>query len=720
MNEALRGDDSHRFDRLLGMGRRRRLPVTRQMEAAECGIACLAMILGWHGHHVSLAELRRRFPTSAKGSTLEDVIRWSDEAGFLTRPVRLDIDELPDLRCPCILHWDMDHFVVLQAVDGDRVVIHDPASGRRKLAKGEVSRHFTGVALELTKGPDFRRKQPPSPLSLRKLAGSVQGLGASLRQLLGFAIALEVIALFVPQFLQIVVDQVLADGDRDLLTLLGSGFLLLFVAQAVINAFRTWAVVRLSTHFTMNWTGNVFRHLMRLPHLYFLRRQMGDVVSRFGAINTIQQSLTTQFVGALMDGLMALATLVLLAVYSPALTVVVLAGAALYSVSRIAWFRTYQEANLSQIVVNARQQSSLIEAIRGVQTIQLNNQGAGHTSRYLRHTADALDTQVEVQRLNMLFSLAGGILSGLQRVGVLWIGAWLALRNAFTAGMLMAYVAYADQFTARAAAFADYLIQLRLLRLQGERLADIVLTPLEPNIHGSHAGSSPEPSIRFENVSFRYADSEPWIVFRCNFEIRAGESVAISGPSGCGKSTLLHLMLGMLEPQTGRILVGGIELRQIGKSRYRDMLGVVLQDDKLFAGSIADNIAFFSDDATFTRVEEAARRADIHDDIAAMPMGYNTLVGDMGSTLSGGQKQRLFLARALYRKPRILVLDEATSHLDVAREGRIASLISRLDVTRVVVSHRPETIAAADRVLYMQSGTVRAAVVADAVQGTAA
>lgn len=702
-------DDLSKIHRLRFFGQRRRLPMIRQMESAECGLACLAMVLGWHGHHASLAELRRRFPSSSHGSTLEELVRWSDEVGFLTRPVRVDLNELTQLRTPSILHWDMDHFVLLASVTADQAIIHDPAKGRVSLPLDKLSAHFTGVALELSTGPDFRRKQPPPPLSLRKLAGSIIGLRSSILRLIGFAAALEVTALLMPQFLQLLVDQVIADNDASLLTLLGCGFLTLTIAQAIISAFRTWTITWVSTHFSMSWTANVFRHLMRLPLLFFLRRTMGDVTSRFGAIGSIQQSLTTQLVAALMDGVMALATLGLMAIYSPSLTCVVALGAAIYCLSRLAWFHTYREANLSQIVADARQQTSLIESIRGASTIQLNNQAADHTSRFLRHTSDALETRVQVQRLSLSFSLAGSIISGSQRIVVLWIGASLALHGRFSAGMLMAFAAYADQFTTRTAALVDYFIQFRLLRLQGERLADIVLSPPEPHLQGFHSGDLPSPSIRFENVSFRYSDSDPWIVAQCSFDIQAGDSVAICGPSGCGKTTLLHLILGLLEPQGGRILIGGVDLKQLGKTRYRQMLGSALQDDKLFSGSIAENIAFFSARAEFQRVEQAARQADIHDDIVSLPMGYNSHIGDMGSSLSGGQKQRLILARALYRHPKILVLDEATSHLDVPREAHITSLIKGLSMTRVLVSHRPETVASADRVLIMSGGRLRAA-----------
>lgn len=689
---------------LLKLSRKRRVPIIRQIEASECGLACLAMVLGFHKHHVSLAELRARFNVSVKGSTLRQIIDWCDALRLVSRPLRLEPVEIKDLRTPAILHWNLDHFVVLVQRRDDGLVIHDPAVGRRLIPNAKVSEYFTGVALEIGTGPEFQRKSAAPTISLRKLAGSVEGIGAALRNIFGFAITLEVIALLMPQFMQLVVDQVLADADHDLLAVIGVSFVLLVIVQTAVSAFRTWAVVWLSTHFTMNWTGNVFQHLMKLPQTYFMKRQLGDIVARFGAISTIQQSLTTQMVTAILDGGMALATLVLLAIYSPSLCSIIVGSVGIYALLRVLYFRTFQEANLSQIVVNARQQSSLMESVRGVQTIRLNNQGGMRSARFLNTTAEVLNTSASVQKLTLAFGAMNGLTSGLQRVSVMWLGAWLALRGEMTAGMLMAFVSYADQFTARATAFADYIIQLRLLRLQGERLADIVLAPPEPSLHGPYQGAEPEPSIQFDRVTFRYNENEPWILNNATFEVKAGESIAIVGPSGCGKSTVLRLLLGLLDPMLGKVRVGGVDLSQLGKIKYRNMLGAVLQDDKLLAGSIADNISFFDDEASPERIHDAARGAQVHDDICAMPMGYHTLVGDMGSSLSGGQQQRIFLARALYKKPSILVLDEATSHLDLERERRISELLLETKVTRIIVAHRPETISTADRVLVLTQG----------------
>ncbi|HEX7341293.1 MAG TPA: peptidase domain-containing ABC transporter [Rhodanobacteraceae bacterium] len=692
----------------LHFGWGKHLPMIRQSESGECALACLAMIAGYHGQHVDLPGLRQRFATSLKGTTLNRLIDIAQTLGLACRPLRLDMHELSRLQMPCILHWDLDHFVVLRKTSKRHAIIHDPAVGERRLQLADVSPHWTGVAIELSQGPTFKRKAPPPPVSLRTLAGSIEGLSKALTIIFSLALLLELIELLWPQFLQMTIDQVLADGDHSLLTFLGLSFLLLLAMRTVVSALRTWTVMWLGTHFNLSWVGNVFQHLLRLPQDYFLKRHLGDIVSKFGAVSAIQQTVTTQFVTVIIDGVMASLTLIVMLLYSATLTAIVALAVALYAVTRVLYYRAYFASNLSQITVRAKQQSVFMEAVRGVQTLRLHNRGPAHTARYLNAAADTLNMPIKVQKLNLLFSSVSGLTNGAQRIGVLWLGAYLALGGHISAGMLMAYVAYADQFSSRASSLVEYLVQLKLLRLQGERLADIVLTAPEHHTTGNRAGPLPEPSVRFEHVSFAYAPGEPMVLKDASFEVKAGEAIVITGPSGGGKSTLVRLLLGLLDPQQGDIRIGGVSLKQLGKQAWRSMVGSVMQDDTLFAGTIADNISFHDETATQDRIEAAAKLAQIHDDIVTMPMAYHTLVGDMGSALSGGQKQRLFLARAFYKQPKVLVLDEATSHLDVECERKINAALRALDITRIVIAHRPETMQAADRVLLCLQGRVRA------------
>ena len=689
----------------LRLGAGRRLPVFLQTEAAECGLASLGMVAAFHGHRIDLAALRRRFTVSLKGATLAHLMQAAGRLQLAPRPLRLELEELPRLRMPCILHWDANHFVVLSKADARGAVIHDPARGVRRMANAEVSRHFTGIALELSPTAEFAPLEERRRVRLADLMGRVTGLKRSLAQVLVLALALQAVAMVSPFYMQWTVDGALVSADRDLLSVLALGFLLLALVQVSIALLRSWVVLYLGTTLNLQWLANVFSHLLALPVSWFEKRHLGDVVSRFGAVTAIQRTLTSSFVEALIDGAMAAATLAMMAAYNVLLTALALAAVAFYGALRWAFFAPLRRATEEHLVHAARQQSHFLETVRGVQSIKLFGRSEERRSRWLNLVVDAMNQDLATQKLGLAFRTANSLVFGVERVAVVWLGALLVLDGAFSVGMLFAFMAYKEQFSARVAGLVDKLIELRMLGLQGERLADIVLTPAERDA-GAPPAAVVEASLEVRGLSFRYSEAEPFVLLNCSFRVEAGECVAIVGPSGCGKTTLLKLLLGLRAPTDGKVLAGGIDIERLGIDRYRQMAGAVMQDDQLFAGSIAENIGFFDPLPDAAAIERCARLAAVHEDIAQMPMGYDTLIGDMGAALSGGQKQRILLARALYKQPRILVLDEATSALDTQRERAVNEAIRALDLTRIVIAHRPETIASADRVIVLEGGRV--------------
>ena len=700
-----------------GFGRRRRLPMLLQTEAAECGLASAAMVACYYGHDIDLPSLRQRESLSLKGMTLIQLIAVAGRLDLATRPLRVEMEHLRHLRTPCILHWDLNHFVVLKQATAKFLVIHDPAQGVRRIRIEEASKHFTGVALELWPAAQFKPQKARQSISIKGLMGDVHGLKRGLIQVLLLALALEGLVLVGPFYLQWVIDQVLVTHDASLLGVLVLGFLLLTVFQVAVTAMRAWSIVWISARLSVQWVGNLFGHLLRLPLDFFEKRHVGDVVSRFGSVQTIQRTLTTQFVSAVIDGLMSILTLVVMAFYSVWLTALVLGAFVLYALLRWGIFRPLRRATEDHIVYAARQQSDLLESIRGMQPLKLANQQDHRRARYANAQVETTNRHLAMQRLGIGFQAGNGLIFGIERVLVIWLAAVLVLKGQFSAGMLVAFVAYADQFSRRAASLIDQWNDFKMLGLHAERVADIALTPAEAQLEGVHAGPLPDASLEVRNLRFRYAEGEPWVIEDCSFRIEPGESVAIAAPSGVGKTTLAKLVLGLLEPTEGQILFGGIDIRKLGLARYRSLVAAVMQDDQLFAGSIADNIALFDSDASPLKVEAAARLAHIHDEIAAMPMGYQSLVGDMGSSLSGGQKQRVLLARALYRRPKFLVLDEATSHLDVAKEREVNAIVKRMKLTRLVLAHRPETLASADRVIVLQRGRAESVVLRPQAEG---
>ena len=692
----------------LAFGFGRKLPLILQTEATECGLACLGMIAGYHKNRTDLRTLRNQFPISLKGVTLAHLIQIAGRMGLATRPLKLELEDLKQLELPCILHWDFNHFVVLKEVNAKTATIHDPAFGIRKLALAEVSNSFTGVALECWPNEAFKPQEQKHSFTLRSLWGRVTGISRSFGQILILALALEVFTLISPFFLQWIIDNVIVSADRDLLTTLAIGFGLLMVMQQAVSVVRSWIILYMGTTLNLQWRANVFSHLTRLPTTYFEKRHLGDVVSRFGAIDQIQHTLTTAFLEAILDGLMTIVTLVMMFIYSPLLGWIAVGAMALYGISRWAWYRPLRNATEEQIIHAAKQQSHFLETIRGIKTIKLFQRQDERRSTWLTLLVDQINADLRTQKLQLLYKLLNGLLFGMENILILWLGAKLAIDGNFSVGVLMAFNSYKGQFDARVSSLIDKFFEVKMLQLQGERLADIVLSEPETtqNTADLTADTSMEASIEVNDLRFRYAEHEPFVLDGVNLKISPGESVAIVGSSGCGKTTLINVMLGMFLPTEGKVLLGGVDVKQIGIGNLRRMVGTVMQDDVLFAGSIADNISFFDHHCDQQWLEECARMAAIQQDIKAMPMAYNTLVGDMGTVLSGGQKQRILLARALYKRPKLLFLDEATSHLDIIKEKEVNAAIKALNITRIIVAHRPETIATADRVIVLAKGKV--------------
>ena len=544
-------------------------------------------------------------------------------------------------------------------------------------------------------------------MRLRDLLGPVVGLKRSLAQVFILALALQAIAVVTPFYMQWAVDGAVVSADRDLLTVLGLGFLMLAVVQVSLTALRSWVVLYLSTNLNLQWLASVFTHLLRLARELVREAPPGRrrVAIRRREQHPAHDDLELRrSADRRRDGRSS--RLAMMIVYSPPLTLI--------AASAVSGLRTAcagpstircRRATEEHIVHTAKQQSHFLETVRGVQSIKLFGRQEERRSRWLNLVVDAVNQDLVAQKLGLGFRSANGLVFGVERIAIVWLGALLILDGGFSVGMLFAFMAYKDQFSARVAGLIDKGIEMRMLSLQADRLADIVLTAPE-----QEAGSMPadpiDASLEVASLSFRYSEMEPFVLLNCSLAVAPGESVAVVGPSGGGKTTLVKLMLGLLAPTDGKILVGGIDIQKLGIDRYRKLVGTVMQDDQLFAGSIGDNISFFDPVPDQSAIEHYARLAAVHDDIAAMPMAYNTLIGDMGAALSGGQKQRILLARALYKQPRILFLDEATSALDVQKEKAVNDAIRALRLTRIIIAHRPETIASAERVIVLQGGRV--------------
>lgn len=685
----------------------RKLPVIRQNETTECGLACLAMVAGFHGFRTDIAALRRRFPTSAAGVTLSAIMEMAARLDMSCRALKVPLADIRKLQTPAIIHWDMNHFVVLKSARAKSMVVHDPATGIRRYTRDVFSTHFTGVALELHPTRGFETGKERTRLRLGHLWTRIRGLKRTLAQALVLSAVLQLVVLVSPFYLQVTVDEVLVKFDADLLFVLAFGFGALAVLNAVAGLLRGYVLLYFGNMLNYQMVCNLFAHLIQLPADFFEKRHIGDIVSRFGSVGPIRSLFTEGLVATAIDGVMAISTLILMFVYSAVLGSIALVALTLYLVLRVATYPPLRERNEDAIVFHAREQSFFMETVRGILSIKLFGRETDRRRLWQNRFADAVNADVRVHRLRIWFALGNSVIFGVEHVVLIYVAAKMTLDAEFTVGMIFAYMAYKRQFTENAIALVERLIEFRMLELHLSRIADIALAEREPAALPSSAergDGTLRGALRLEGVSYRYGEALPEVLGGVSIDIAAGETIAFVGSSGSGKTTLMKIMLGLFEPTAGRVLVDGRPLADVGVGEYRRQVGSVMQEDALFAGSIAENIAFFDSQIDMARVVRVAGLACIHREIIAKPMQYETLVGDMGSALSGGEKQRILLARALYRHPKILFMDEGTSSLDVATERDVNASIKSLGVTRIIVAHRPETIRTANRVVALIDG----------------
>lgn len=683
--------------------RRLRVPLILQAEAVECGLACIAMIAGYHGQHVSLAELRHFRPVSLKGLAMPGIIDVAASLQLQARAVRLECAELKQLRLPCILHWRMNHFVVLERVTSFGVRIADPAIGRVGLSHRQCSSLFTGVALELLPTRDFAPRCLRHRLKIADLLRGRRGVIGPLAQILALSLAIQLFALAMPAYLQLAIDRVVPARDGQLLALLALAFAAIAVVHAATTAFRAWCIYYFGTRLNFSWTAELFHWLVRQPLRFFENRSIGDVQSRFASIQPLRELVASRAIETAVDGLMAVSTGVVIILYGYALALAVFVSIGLYAAVRLSMYPFISQHSRATLVCNASAETYLLESIRGAMTIKNLSLERYRLTHYRNRIAEAFNASARVRRLTVIEKCIELALFSLQGIIVVYLGVSGILRSELTVGMLVAFLAYSNQFSTRCVSLIHGLLEFRLIRIHLDRIADIAESTPEPAITTTANASKPGPSlpasVEARNLWFRYGLDDPWILRNLSFNVMPGECVGVAAPSGFGKTTLLKVVVGLLPAESGYTRIGGLRVSAGNLHELRRQFGIVMQQEQLLSGTLAQNIAGFDEVPDAERIVEVATIACIDGDIRALPMAYLTMVSDMGEMFSAGQKQRILLARALYRRPRILFLDEATSNVDNDVEGRIVNGLRKLETTRIVIAHRKETLAMCDRVI---------------------
>ncbi|MFT7504694.1 MAG: ATP-binding cassette subfamily B protein RaxB [Gammaproteobacteria bacterium] len=687
-----------------------KVELVMQAEASECGLACLCMVSSYFGKHVLLRQLRAIMPASQQGLSMHQLIDYGRTLGLSSRALKLELEELSQLQCPAILHWNFSHFVVLTKVTRRYVHISDPAVGERKLSWLHASKSFTGVALELMPNNDFRHNSKPNTLSLWDFAKPIKGIKQQLGFLIALSLLIQVFVLASPFYMQTVVDKILLTSSESLLFVLALGFGLLLLIECATQWLREVVLLRFSNTFNLHISSSVLAHLLSLPLAYFQRRHMGDIVSRFGSLQPVRDTLTQGLVAALIDGILSIATLVVMLMYSTTLTLIVIAIVVLYSLGRWALFYPIKHLNQQILHSDAKQQSFFMQSIRAARTIKLANTAASTQAKWLNLFIDNINQRIKLGQWNIGFSIGNKVLFGIENIVVVYVAATLVMANEFSVGMLFAFMSYKSRFIGSSIGLIEIWIEYKLLNVHLARIEDIVhQAPEVSNDSAAIVSTNSQAqltklrstqqcgaNISVNHIGFRYHSNQPWIFDKLSIQIKSGEYIAIVGASGCGKTSLLHCLLGLLTPNKGKMTFNTAPFSP--QSRQHHRIAAVMQDDQLLSGSIIDNISQFAERVDIERVIEVAKLACIDADIMSMTMQYQTLIGDMGDSLSGGQKQRVLLARALYQRPDLLVLDEATSHLDVSTEAQVCKHLKNLNTTIIMVAHRPQTIATANKV----------------------
>ena len=680
-----------------------KIPYVQQHTAADCGSACLAMVLGYHGRRVRLDTVRDSVGAGRDGASALDLVQAARRYNLRGRGVTLEVADLDYLPPASILHWGFDHFVVYEGQDKKHIKLVDPALGPRRVSFEEFGRYFTGVALIFDPLETFATGQEAA----RPVWGYVRRVlsrsGLLGRILLLTAMA-QLVGLGLPILTGALVDRVIPRSDIGLMQILAVGFAGLLVFNFLLSYLRAFLMLHLRTELDARMTLDFLEHMFDLPYPFFQTRSAGDLIMRLNSNAVVRELITSSALSGALDSIMLLSYLVLLMLISPLLGGLVLLLGFLRVVVFLFSRHKIRDLMTENLAKEARSQGYEVQMFTGIETLK----AAGAEPRALEHWShlfvDVLNVSINRGRLDALVQSVIGSLSFVSPLVIMLTGGWLVIQGHLSLGTMLALNALAQGFLTPLSSLVGTAMSFQQLGSYVDRLDDVLSTPKEQDPEKVVNAPRLQGGIRCENVTFQYAINSAPAVEEISLDITPGQMVAIVGRSAAGKTTLANLMLGLYQPTKGRVLYDGIDLTGLDARSVRSQLGVVTQHTHLFGGSIRENIALADPELTRDDIEVAAKLAHIHDEIMAMPLGYNTILSEGGLSLSGGQRQRIALARALSHDPAILFLDEATSSLDAQIEAQIQAALAGLGCTRIVVAHRLSTVRDANVILVLEKG----------------
>lgn len=683
------------------------LPFIEQQSSSDCGATCLAMISQYWGKRFSINTLRSLSDVDRSGASLKGIANAAENIGFHARPVRASLSRLESISNPWVAHWEGNHYIVVYRVEGDRVLVADPAISKRWLSRQEFLDGWTGYALLLD--PTERLKATPNEkVSLGQFWGAVLPYRSLIWQIVGISLLIQVFGLLTPMFTQIILDQVVVQKSFPTLNVFVIGLLLFSIWRIGLTATRQYMLDYFSNRFDLTLISGFINHTLLLPLKFFESRRVGDIITRVQENQKVQEFITRQAILSWLDALTAVVYIGLMFYYNWQLAFLVLGlipPIVILTLVATPWLR-----RISREIFNAAaaENSLLVEMLTGVATVKAAAAEREIRWRWEDRFTGALNAQFRGQKLANGLQVVGGLINTLGSTALLWYGATLVIQNQLSIGQFVAFNMMIGNVINPVLSVVGLWDELQEVLISVERLNDVFSaateeTPGQPMLVLPHLRGD----VRLENVTFKYdPDSERNTLQNISFDASVGQTVAIVGRSGSGKSTLVSLLQALYHPTSGRILIDGHDIRHISPQSLRSQLGVVPQECFLFSGTIQENITLYRSDFTLEQVTEVAKLAEAHTFIQDMPMGYNTQVGERGTSLSGGQRQRIAIARALLGDPRILVLDEATSSLDTESERRFQQNLHRIsrDRTTFIIAHRLSTVRHADCILVLDRG----------------
>jgi ABC-type bacteriocin/lantibiotic exporter with double-glycine peptidase domain len=680
-------------------------PIILGSSALDCGAACLAMILGRYGKRVSVQELRNKMEIQRDGVTAATLMEVAAMFGLIGKGVSADLQSLEDLALPAILHWDFNHFVVLARWRNGRGDIIDPSFGRRPTSNKDLDRHFTGVVLIFELAADFK-PSGLSPRRWRRLLSPILNAKRAIAKAFGLSLVLKLLGLALPILTAVLVDAVVGKEGWNILKMVFAMLPVLILVQMMADLARGYLLADLRICLDEEMMVRFLRHVLYLPYSFFHSRSTSDLLIRLASNATIRETFSHQLFSMILDCLLLLAYLALMFIYQPTLTGLVLIIAATQIGFTVWHSASIRDSAHEEIQAHAKSQRYLLEILRGIDVVKT----AAAEERVFHHWNDLFISQLSSsrnrdRRTSLLNTLLSSIGSAAPLI-LLSVGTALVMRGELSLGRMLAFNALAIAFLSPLWSFMKDIQMLQLINTHLDRIDDVLALPTEQPSGIDRVQPNPAGRLVVDRLSFRYSKTGIEVLKNISFEVEPGSMLAIVGATGSGKSTLARLLLGLYQPSSGRVLYDGRQLIELDLPKYRAGFGAVLQGSVLFNASITDNIAFGQPNMRFGDVEKAARLAEIAEDILAMPMGFDTPLAELGRNLSGGQRQRLCIARALAHEPSIVILDEATSELDLETENRIHRNLSKLSCTRIIITHRLNAIQDADLIIVMNDGHV--------------